>query len=367
MEGYGRFLALLGSALLLGFLSVVFALVWVLHYREGLAWDGDAQFNWHPVLIITGFVFVQGIGYCFAGGLRTEIADVEFGNQFPALNVFRAASIMWHPCAAFTILITALCIPIKQCPTHGGLVTEFAESSVCIAKAVKLTPEEGPAIIVYRLPWTWKCSKLLMKLIHAGLNTIALMLAIISLVAVFDFHNAKKIPNMYSLHSWIGLTAVILYALQLVLGFVVFLLPFAPSSLRATVMPIHVYSGLLIFGTVIATALMGITEKLIFALKSPNAYSTSPPEAIFVNTLGVLILVFGAAVLWIATRPHWKRPPEPNSKIQQHNRGTLDDNEEGTTAADCSNENKSDVEFSGEAAARKRNPKMDEAGQRSTM
>ncbi|XP_044274061.1 plasma membrane ascorbate-dependent reductase CYBRD1 [Varanus komodoensis] len=284
MEGYGRFLALLGSALLLGFLSVVFALVWVLHYREGLAWDGDAQFNWHPVLIITGFVFVQGI-----------------------------------------------------------------------------------AIIVYRLPWTWKCSKLLMKLIHAGLNTIALMLAIISLVAVFDFHNAKKIPNMYSLHSWIGLTAVILYALQLVLGFVVFLLPFAPSSLRATVMPIHVYSGLLIFGTVIATALMGITEKLIFALKSPNAYSTSPPEAIFVNTLGVLILVFGAAVLWIATRPHWKRPPEPNSKIQQHNRGTLDDNEEGTTAADCSNENKSDVEFSGEAAARKRNPKMDEAGQRSTM
>lgn len=63
MEGYGLFLALLGSALLLGFLSVVFVLVWVLHYREGLAWDGaDAEFNWHPVLVLTGFVFVQGIG-----------------------------------------------------------------------------------------------------------------------------------------------------------------------------------------------------------------------------------------------------------------------------------------------------------------
>ena len=70
------------------------------------------------------------------------------------------------------------------------------------------------AIIVYRLPWTWKCSKLLMKSIHAGLNTVAAILAIISLVAVFDFHNAKKIPNMYSLHSWVGLTAVILYILQ---------------------------------------------------------------------------------------------------------------------------------------------------------
>ncbi|KAL8183459.1 UNVERIFIED_CONTAM: Cytochrome b reductase 1 [Gekko kuhli] len=62
MEGYWRFLALLVSALLLGFLSVIFSLVWVLHYREGLAWDGGAaEFNWHPVLMITGFVFVQGI------------------------------------------------------------------------------------------------------------------------------------------------------------------------------------------------------------------------------------------------------------------------------------------------------------------
>ncbi|XP_054826799.1 plasma membrane ascorbate-dependent reductase CYBRD1 [Eublepharis macularius] len=283
MEGYGLFLALLASALLLGFLSVIFALVWVLHYREGLAWDGGAaEFNWHPVLILTGFVFVQGI-----------------------------------------------------------------------------------AIIVYRLPWTWKCSKVLMKLIHAGLNTIALTLAIISLVAVFDFHNTQKIPNMYSLHSWIGLTAVILYSLQLVLGFVIFLLPFAPISLRAMLMPIHAYSGLLIFGTVIATALMGITEKLFFALKAPAAYKDSPEEAVFVNTLGVLIVVFGAVILWMATRPYWKRPPEQNSKTQQKLEGTYDGNEEGSTMTDCKNTENSDVEFNNEA--RKRNLKLDDAGQRSTM
>lgn len=70
------------------------------------------------------------------------------------------------------------------------------------------------AIIVYRLPWTWKCSKLMMKFIHAGLNILAFIFAAISLVAVFDFHNTKNIPNMYSLHSWVGLAAVILYSLQ---------------------------------------------------------------------------------------------------------------------------------------------------------
>ena len=58
----------------------------------------------------------------------------------------------------------------------------------------------------------------------------------------------------------------VLVDVQLLLGVLVFLLPWAPLSLRALVMPMHVYSGLLIFGTVIATVLMGVTEKLIFGV-----------------------------------------------------------------------------------------------------
>lgn len=53
-----------------------------------------------------------------------------------------------------------------------------------------------------------------MKFIHAGLNLLAFALVVISMVAVFDFHNSAKIPNMYSLHSWLGLAAVLLYCLQ---------------------------------------------------------------------------------------------------------------------------------------------------------
>lgn len=63
MDGYKGFLGLLVSSLLVGFLSVIFTLIWVLHYREGLGWDGTTlEFNWHPVLMVTGFVFIQGIG-----------------------------------------------------------------------------------------------------------------------------------------------------------------------------------------------------------------------------------------------------------------------------------------------------------------
>ncbi|OPJ80048.1 hypothetical protein AV530_002452 [Patagioenas fasciata monilis] len=71
MEDYGRFLALLVSALHVGFVAVILSLVWVFHYREGLSWDGGAgEFNWHPVLIITGFVFIQGIGASGSRGWR---------------------------------------------------------------------------------------------------------------------------------------------------------------------------------------------------------------------------------------------------------------------------------------------------------
>uniref|UniRef100_A0A8C5KN70 Plasma membrane ascorbate-dependent reductase CYBRD1 n=1 Tax=Jaculus jaculus TaxID=51337 RepID=A0A8C5KN70_JACJA len=283
MDGYRGFLGLLVAALLVGFLSVLFTLIWVLHYREGLGWDGSGlEFNWHPVLMVTGFVFIQGI-----------------------------------------------------------------------------------AIIVYRLPWTWKCSKLLMKSIHAGLHATATLLAIIAVVAVFDYHSARAIPHMYSLHSWIGLTVVILYVLQLLLGVLIFLLPWAPLSVRAAAMPIHVYSGLLLFGTVIATVLMGVTEKLFFALKNP-AYHSFPPEGVFTNTLGLLILVFGALIFWIATRPQWKRPKEAGS-ILQPNGGAADGMEGPMAVSVSSSADRSDAELNSDAAARKRTFGLDETGQRSTM
>ncbi|KFW86879.1 Cytochrome b reductase 1, partial [Manacus vitellinus] len=221
------------------------------------------------------------------------------------------------------------------------------------------------AIIVYRLPWTWKCSKLLMKFIHAGLNTIAMILAIVAMVAAFEYHNAQNIPNMYSLHSWIGLTALICYSLQLFFGFAVFLLPFAPVYLRALLMPIHVYSGLTIFATVIATALMGITEKLLFSLRDP-AYSSSPPEATFVNCLGLLLVIFGLLILWMASRPHWKRPLEESTKVLRPIGGTAEGTEVESTMTSSSNADKSDMRINTEAA-RKQNLKFDESGQRSTM
>lgn len=102
-----------------------------------------------------------------------------------------------------------------------------------------------------------------------------------------------------------------------------------------------------------------------FGRKNPG-YDTFPPEGVFANTLGLLILVFGALVFWIVTRPQWKRPQEPASIRLQPNGGTPE-GVEGSMAINFGNTDKSDSELNNEAAARKRNVALDESGQRSTM
>lgn len=273
MEAFRQFLVALCAAAVAGVVSIIFVLTWVLHFKEGLAWDGGLrEFNWHPLLVVTGFIFLQ-----------------------------------------------------------------------------------GTAIIIYRLPWTWQCSKLIMKFIHAGLNLVAFIFAVVAMVAVFDFHNAAKIPNMYSLHSWLGLIAVILYSLQLVLGVVMYLIPVTPVSWRAAFMSIHVYGGLFIFTSVIAVALMGITEKLIFGLANPK-YKDSPPEATFVNVLGLLLVVFGALILWIATRASWKRPSDQILHSLHTNGGSEDNTKVGPALSQLSDG--TDAEAYGDV--RRRGNKLDD-------
>lgn len=248
MEKYGLFLFVLCAAALVGSASIVFALVWVLYYREGLSWDGGpAEFNWHPVLMVAGLIFLQ-----------------------------------------------------------------------------------GTAIIIFRLPWTWRCNKLVMKWIHASLHLFALVLAVVATLAAFDFHNTAKIPNMYSLHSWLGMAAIILYCLQIVFGVVLYLIPITPMKWRAAFMPYHVFCGTLLFVGIIAVALMGITEKLIFGLENPK-YSKSPPQAVFVNVLGVLLVVFGVLVAFTASQVPWKRPSDQVLHTLHSNEGGEDNWKVGST------------------------------------
>lgn len=71
------------------------------------------------------------------------------------------------------------------------------------------------AILAYR--GFRQSKKINLKIAHAFGHTISFVLIIIALIAVFDSHNLAKpnpIPNMYSLHSWIGLGTVLLFSME---------------------------------------------------------------------------------------------------------------------------------------------------------
>lgn len=84
--------------------------------------------------------------------------------------------------------------------------------------------------------------------------------------------------------------------------------------------------------------------------KDPK-YKDSPPEASFVNVLGLLITVFGALVLWIATRPSWKRPSEQQLHSLHNNEPASVGTKTNTTESERPDP---------DSEARRRNGKMEE-------
>jgi len=69
-------------------------------------------------------------------------------------------------------------------------------------------------ILIYRIFRNERKKNL--KIMHATIMLLALLSAVIALVAVFDSHNLVDPPinNLYSLHSWIGISTVTLFSFQ---------------------------------------------------------------------------------------------------------------------------------------------------------
>lgn len=67
------------------------------------------------------------------------------------------------------------------------------------------------AIMVYKvLPWSHDVN----KAIHLVLHGIAIALGIFGIYCAFKNHNESGIANLYSLHSWLGISTISLYVIQ---------------------------------------------------------------------------------------------------------------------------------------------------------
>lgn len=166
----------------------------------------------------------------------------------------------------------------------------------------------GNSILVYR-GFRYARKKPL-KITHATIHGLAFIFTVVALITVFNSHNlaSPPIPNMYSLHSWVGMAAVVLFALQYVFGFVSYLFPGVREPLRATYMPVHVFFGILGFILAIAASLLGLSEKAFFSISN---YSNLPASGVLVNMIGMLLIVYGGLVVFLVTEIGYKRKPLP--------------------------------------------------------
>lgn len=155
------------------------------------------------------------------------------------------------------------------------------------------------AILVFRGVTGTKSDK---KAVHLTVQALAFLMGLLGIWAALKFHNAKQIDNFYSLHSWFGLITIILFGLQWVVAYAVYWYPGAAAKTRATVLPWHAFLGLLIYCMALITAEMGFLEKLTF-LTMNKVIGRFSLEVMFVNSIGLLLIVYGGFVILASIVP----------------------------------------------------------------
>ncbi|XP_046672875.1 transmembrane ascorbate-dependent reductase CYB561-like isoform X1 [Homalodisca vitripennis] len=144
-----------------------------------------------------------------------------------------------------------------------------------------------------------------LKLLHAGYIILIVILIVIGYWAILDCHNYQGKPNWYSLHSWMGVLTTALYFTQGILGCASFLWPGVQVEYRVKYKPLHVFMGLTTFIMATTTALLGLFEEI----KNIEGYNQFSGEGIMMNLCGISFAIFAVLVVYIQTRPNYRREP----------------------------------------------------------
>ncbi|OMO72537.1 Cytochrome b561, eukaryote [Corchorus olitorius] len=136
---------------------------------------------------------------------------------------------------------------------------------------------------------TVQASHMVQKVVHMILQLMAFVLGVVGLCAVFKFHDMINAEDVYSLHSWIGIGTISLFALQWLGGLSSFMFSKSEHT-RASMLPWHICGGRALLYMSIATALTGLMEKATFLQFRHGR------EAHLVNFMGLSILLFGIFV-----------------------------------------------------------------------
>jgi len=229
----------------------------------------------HGLALATFAMVLQWCKEDFPDGIGTGSWDSSFSWEEGDAHVFN-----WHP----VLMVTAF-------------VFIFAEAAIA---------------------YTWlPVSKPIAKAIHVALQSAAIIVMSVGLVAVFRFHNEADPPidNLYSMHSWVGMAVVVIFCVQYLAGLYHFLvpedtLPNTDAEGKAMYLAYHKYAGIVLFVLAVAAACLGLFEKMAFmnAIKPDETlYPDDPrhlaPAYYRANIIAVLMTLLSILVAVVISRP----------------------------------------------------------------
>ncbi|KAI0523158.1 hypothetical protein KFK09_005550 [Dendrobium nobile] len=157
----------------------------------------------------------------------------------------------------------------------------------------------GEAILVHRRLAGW--SRETRKAAQLSLQAAALGFGLFGIWAKLRGNEGIS-ANFYSLHSWIGLACVAIFAFQWVVGLISMWHKPEGRWTRSEVLPWHLFVGLYTFGLAVAAAETGLQEKLTFLL-GRRGLSHNSPESALINCLGIALALLAAVIILAAISP----------------------------------------------------------------
>ena len=154
----------------------------------------------------------------------------------------------------------------------------------------------GEALLAYRSPLLTTSDRGQRKRLHIALHAAAAVVASLGLTAAFLSHTLKRptpIPNLYSVHSYVGISVFSLFVAQCMVGVSAYCYPRWHLAHRAALGPVHAFVGMAVFVGGAAAVVTGAQEKATFV-----QLLASPASVYGGAMLALLALLTVAATLY---------------------------------------------------------------------
>lgn len=135
------------------------------------------------------------------------------------------------------------------------------------------------------------------KTVHVVFHTCALVCFALGLSYVVKAHNEKLLPNLNSMHSWVGLAAAVMYVQNYLFGFVFFLTGTQTRQQIRAYMPTHLTLGLFSLALTMAATISGIQTLGTCGYTTPLTEPDTNPASHYANdTTEACKVVQGAGI-----------------------------------------------------------------------